>query len=280
LAARKFKKYLGENMSLEIIVALIGLIGIVIGAIPTYLFMRRRESAEIDKLLAETDKARAEAEKIRSELQSGQINEVDTNISTQTDTFTDVSFIQIQKGGYKSALKDLTALIASSSQELLVLDYTPMAEKKNETKFFHDDVLNDERRRYYDETLNKIRFSENGIFRYRRIIQIPKNRRASELFVDDIIFRNHCENVIKLSKTRPEIASIKVGKVLYHGTFMIIDRRILILSADIIDPDDQNYYDYGYFRFDDPSMKIITPFLRYFDRADAKATLLKFENLN
>lgn len=53
----------------EVITALIGLIGIIIGAIPTYLFMRQKGAAEIDKLKAETDKTKAEAEKIRAELQ-------------------------------------------------------------------------------------------------------------------------------------------------------------------------------------------------------------------
>jgi hypothetical protein len=51
--------------------ALIGLIGIIIGAIPTYLFMRKKGLAEIDKLHAETDKINAEAEKIRQDLQTG-----------------------------------------------------------------------------------------------------------------------------------------------------------------------------------------------------------------
>ena len=55
-------------MPLEIIVALIGLLGVIIGAIPTYLFMRQKNLAEIEKLKAETEKIRAEAEKIRTEI--------------------------------------------------------------------------------------------------------------------------------------------------------------------------------------------------------------------
>jgi uncharacterized membrane-anchored protein YhcB (DUF1043 family) len=53
-------------MSSEVIAAIIGLIGVIIGAIPTFLFMRKRNAAEIDKLQAETDKIKAEAEKIRA----------------------------------------------------------------------------------------------------------------------------------------------------------------------------------------------------------------------
>jgi uncharacterized membrane-anchored protein YhcB (DUF1043 family) len=53
-------------MSSEVMAAIIGLIGVIIGAIPTFLFMRKRNAVEIDKLQVETDKIKAEAEKIRS----------------------------------------------------------------------------------------------------------------------------------------------------------------------------------------------------------------------
>lgn len=57
-------------MSPEIIAALLGLVGVIVGAVPTYLFMRQKSIAEIEKLKAETDKIKAEAEKIRAEFQS------------------------------------------------------------------------------------------------------------------------------------------------------------------------------------------------------------------
>jgi hypothetical protein len=59
-------------MTPEVITALIGLIGVILGVIPTYLFMRQRGNAEVEKIKAETDKTRAEAEKIRNELTSGE----------------------------------------------------------------------------------------------------------------------------------------------------------------------------------------------------------------
>jgi gas vesicle protein len=54
----------------KVVAALVALVGIVIGALPTYLFMRQRGEAEIDKLKAETDKLKAETEKIRNDLQN------------------------------------------------------------------------------------------------------------------------------------------------------------------------------------------------------------------
>jgi hypothetical protein len=60
-------------MSPEVTAALLGLIGIIVGAIPTYIFMRQKNKAEIEKLNAETDKIKAEAEKIRSEFHSDRV---------------------------------------------------------------------------------------------------------------------------------------------------------------------------------------------------------------
>lgn len=54
-------------MSPELQAGLMSLIGIIIGVLPTYLFMRRKNLAEIEKIKAETEKTRAETEKIRSE---------------------------------------------------------------------------------------------------------------------------------------------------------------------------------------------------------------------
>ncbi len=62
----------GLRMSPEVIAALIGLIGVIIGAIPTYLFMRQKNSAEVEKLKAETDKIKAAAERIRAEFARNQ----------------------------------------------------------------------------------------------------------------------------------------------------------------------------------------------------------------
>ncbi|MBK9924493.1 MAG: hypothetical protein IPP66_04300 [Anaerolineales bacterium] len=55
-------------MSPEIISALIGLVGVILGAIPTYLFMRQKGLAEIEKTKAETEKIKAESEQIRKSI--------------------------------------------------------------------------------------------------------------------------------------------------------------------------------------------------------------------
>jgi hypothetical protein len=55
-------------MQTEVIVALVGVVGIILGAIVTQLFARRKIDAEIEKIRAETEKARAESDKLRAEI--------------------------------------------------------------------------------------------------------------------------------------------------------------------------------------------------------------------
>jgi hypothetical protein len=55
-------------MSTEIVVALVGIIGIIMGALVNQLLARKKTEAEIDKIKAETEKVRAESYKIRAEI--------------------------------------------------------------------------------------------------------------------------------------------------------------------------------------------------------------------
>lgn len=82
-------------MTPEIITAFIGLLGIIIGAIPTYLFMRQKSLAEIEKTRAEADKIKAEAEKIRADMKLSSV---------------------LASGGTNTELKSTTTGITGDSQ--------------------------------------------------------------------------------------------------------------------------------------------------------------------
>lgn len=58
---------LKKEMSTQLLVALIGCFGGIVGAIPTYILMRQKKRAEIRKIQAETRKILAEAGKIASD---------------------------------------------------------------------------------------------------------------------------------------------------------------------------------------------------------------------
>jgi hypothetical protein len=56
-------------MNSQVLSAFLGLIGLIIGAIPTYLFMRQRERAALNKMHAETRKLNAEERQILASLE-------------------------------------------------------------------------------------------------------------------------------------------------------------------------------------------------------------------
>lgn len=258
-----------------IVMAVLGIIGVINQAIVSaailavltlvtiWLMENRHEDDNIRLSISNTDDIR---------------KQVTTLLSSMG---TSVSYVPIHLGEYNLVMKSLRKLVSQTSQELLVLDYIPVDEsKRSEFKHTHEDISLVERKQYYDEITSKIlQSNDKHAFRYRRIFQLPKDRRLVEILANDPILREHCEKVVKLGDKRPELTSLKFCNILYRGTVIISDRKTLVLGMDIIDPDDQNYYDYGYFVFDDVQQNVIQHFLRYFERADAKATLVRNDDL-
>ena len=98
----------------EVVAALIGFLGVVIGAIPTYLFMRQKSLAEVDKLKAETDKIKAEAEKIRAELQPSGVAPVGTvsqKVPMKTTEEQEETMVLSATYGKGETRKDVTGII-------------------------------------------------------------------------------------------------------------------------------------------------------------------------
>ena len=162
-------------------------------------------------------------------------------------------------------------IISQASQEILILDYnsTRALERKD----------NKERKVYYDELLKKVVNNRIGSFRYRRILQVPKNQTISDFLSKDTVLLNHCIDLAKIGEGRPEIASLKRSSLLYHGTCILIDKRYLIIETPIFDPESNYHADGGQFIFDDFSGGIIGHFLQFFNRADANSILVKLKDL-
>jgi hypothetical protein len=75
-----FPGHLEIKMSTEIIVALMGIIGIVVGAWVNQWLSRKKTDAEIDKIKAEAEKTRAESYKLRADLPQRKISAINEMI--------------------------------------------------------------------------------------------------------------------------------------------------------------------------------------------------------
>jgi hypothetical protein len=72
-------------MSTEIIVALMGILGIILGALFTQLLARKKTDAEIDKIKAETEKTQAESYKLRAGLPQRKFPGIDEIITRKVE---------------------------------------------------------------------------------------------------------------------------------------------------------------------------------------------------
>ena len=119
------------------------------------------------------------------------------------------AYIHEPQKKHERATQKITDLIASASQELLVLDFNPLIEEDAKIKQLRKGAgqrhseeaeLSPERRRYYKQIMEKVRESDVKAFRYRRIIQIPIGRRLSDLIHNDEVFLNIAMNLFSGEK--------------------------------------------------------------------------------
>jgi hypothetical protein len=230
----------------------------ILALVSLSLLINRRENDEIKKSLSITKDLKEEF------------------INLASGLGTKVSFIEI--GTELSHLKYVTQLVQNSLEEILVLDWNPL-EQVEEDKVrirYSDEMYKSElRKAYYDAILEKIQNDRSGKFRYRRVLQIPKERSISDVIGEDPIFRDHCDSVVKLGERRPENVCLKVSNVLHEGSYIIIDNRYLIFDMAFIDPFTGNHGEGGTFFFDDPTSQVISIFRRFYERADARAVIVK-----
>lgn len=108
-------------MPIEIVAAIIGLIGVVIGIIPTYFFMRQKGLAEVEKLKAETDKTKAEADKIRFELGKDETSKKETKYAeVADDSWKDMTIARPIDS--KAYLAELKAELEMEKQKTTIAD--------------------------------------------------------------------------------------------------------------------------------------------------------------
>ena len=192
---------------------------------------------------------------------------------------TSVVFEVVQRGAYVPLYQALQRFISQAKREVLILDYFPLTSDSGDVVDPRDVVI-EERQKYHNGLLEKVKSSQKGEFKYRRIVQLPEGRPVSDLFKDDEPFQKHCEGIIELGKNQEQNISLHKSPIIFHGTIMIVDRERLIVSIDITDPDDEKYIDPGFFQFYDPEQKITKQFVQYFERAYVKAHLVRQKDLS
>ena len=180
----------------------------------------------------------------------------------------------------KIATPKLIKLIADAKKELLVLDYNPLDDWDTKAKYSETEKAGKSRQEYYKAIEHKISNTSSLGFRYRRVLQVPRGYSVADIIVHDPVFRKHCEILVKQGFERPEFASLKSCIPIHEGNYILIDGKFLIIGINFTDPDYLFYTTRGYFFINDISGELINHFSKFFERADANATLVKLNELN
>lgn len=208
------------------------------------------------------------------------INSLEKKLDDLASTFgAKVSFVSMDQGRHKFVTERIKKIVADATREVLVLDYNPIDEKESKVGYLDEDIASIERRRNYEALIEKVRSKRSGSFRYRRILQVPQGRKIYELLTNDLVFREHCEALIKLGERQPETANLKTCAPIHEGFYMLVDGRHLILDVNVIDPENRYFTSGGSFFIDDPTGKIVEHFYKFFERADAHSVPVKVTDL-
>ena len=207
---------------------------------------------------------------------SSTLKRVDGTYSKMSDLVKSLSvrfsFVPIGKGESKKLYREIADLIRLAEREVLYLNYGPVRRLESRSTFDRAVEQSVERRKYFDLLLRKIQSSEPHRFRFRRIIQVPRDRDIADL--RDPLLLEHCKHLVEIGAKQPEFVSLKQSHPFVPATFAIIDRRYMIWVVDALDPDDNEYYTESLFIFDDPQGDMIHEFVRLFDRIDAHGSLV------
>lgn len=183
-------------------------------------------------------------------------------------------FKPIGKGNVNDVYPHVSELIRIAEKEILILNYGTTRKAKDNVSFDREIAESTAQREYYDLMAQKIEGSQRGIFKFRRIIQVPNDVKDWITLIDNTPIK-HYKLLAEIGSKNPEFASLKRSSPFFDITFIVIDRRYVILAIDILDPDGKEYYTMGHLVFDDPIGEFANEFVRLFERIDAYATLVK-----
>lgn len=146
-------------MNNDVIVALIGFFGIVVGVIPTYFFMRRKGVAEVEKLNAETEKTKVEIERIKAETsEKGASNFRIDDDEFESKRYKTIHRLQTQ--GLEDDLHELINLFHSGVYlSLEYLDYLLKNHKYKNAQDIIPEILNRSQ-----TSLNELRMLHTSIY--------------------------------------------------------------------------------------------------------------------
>lgn len=169
-------------------------------------------------------------------------------------------------------------IIEKAEKEIVVLYFARQRDKAEEQRGrnLETEEYRNERKKYSQAILDKVKQHRNDKFFYRRVIQFPEGRETK--FTEARLGKRWFEQaqaIVELLNDYKEAAYIKKASVFLEQTFVIVDERYVIWGIDSIDPEHEVQYMEGALFFDDPHQEFVRYLKSFFQRVDAHGVIVR-----
>ena len=129
--------------------------------------------------------------------------------------------------------------LRNAEKEVLILSNYVFDWENSKPVFDSETLKSPERETLSSLIQEKIleRQANNKPFKFCRIVQIPENHSINEIFPYDDYYRKTSQFIVNISKSNPELASLRTVEPLFTNTFVIVDRKYLYIEFNAYTPD-------------------------------------------
>jgi hypothetical protein len=177
---------------------------------------------------------------------------------------------------YSQGYKELRKRIQSAKKEIIILTRY-VFDWENKKPVWHPERLNSsERKTFYAELQKKLnRERKNENFKFVKIIQIPDEHQLHEILKSDPVYAQNCKFVIKMMKIKKaESTSLRVSRMTFGNSIILIDEAFAHISFDIYDPEDSKVEAPFIMVIDDPDSQSLQYLIRLCRRVYEHSTLV------
>jgi len=181
---------------------------------------------------------------------------------------------------YAQGYDELIKRIAEAEREILILTVYVFDWEHGKPIWDPKRQKSENRKTFYQQLQKKISNErEDGRqFEFVQIIQIPDNHRLGEMLDFDEVYKNNCEFVVNIAKQEPEFSRLKVSKVMFNNSIILIDESFAHISFDVRNPDDGIEAPFVML-IDDPKSDALKNLIKLYRRVEQRATVVTASDL-
>lgn len=203
-------------------------------------------------------------------------NEQIASIEHHANKLADSIGQRIQILPYAKGYKALQKWTEAARNEILILSNYVFDWENDRPIYDTNRLQSPERKAAYMATETKLRSEKKKgrSFKFVRIVQIPKGYRLEAVFPHDPLYYEACKFLAELGNAEPEFASLRTSEVVFHNSFVIIDKTFLYMEFEIRKPDTNQTFAPFVMIVEDPNAEIVQTMRKLHQRIEANSTLI------